>query len=53
MSGKLKYIVEHPYDKNGRGNHFHILENEDINPFNKGRYNQAKSHFPEDIDGFN
>ena len=47
------YIVEHPFDENGRGDHFHIADDLKGSPFEKGRYNQHKGHFPEDFDGFN
>ena len=52
VSGEKKYIIEHPFDKMGRGNHFHGADASKGSPFNKGRYNQYEGHFPEDFDGF-
>ncbi len=50
---KKKYIVEHPFDKMGRGKHFHGADDLYGSPFNKGTYHQLPGHFPEDFDGFN
>lgn len=47
-----KYIIEHPFDKNGRVPHFHGADALKGSPFDKGRYNQYDGHFPEDFDGF-
>ena len=52
VNGESKYIIEHPYDKMGRGNHFHGADALKGSPFDKGRYNQYDGHFPEDFDGF-
>ena len=52
VSGEKKYIIEHPFDKMGRGNHFHGADATKGNPFSKGRYNQYPGHFPEDFNGF-
>ncbi|MBE5927269.1 MAG: hypothetical protein E7270_09940, partial [Lachnospiraceae bacterium] len=53
VDGDKKYIIEHPFDKMGRGNHFHIADATKGSPFDKGRYNQFDGHFPDDFDGFN
>ena len=45
--------IEHPFDKMGRGNHFHGADDTKGSPFSKGRYNQYPGHFPEDFNGFN
>lgn len=50
VSGEKKYIIEHLFDKMGRGNHFHGADASKGSPFNKGRYNQYEGHFPEDFD---
>lgn len=52
VSGEKKYIIEHLFDKMGRGNHFHGADASKGSLFNKGRYNQYEGHFPEDFDGF-
>ena len=52
VSGELKYIIEHLFDKTGRGSHFHGADSLKGSPFNKGRYNQYDGHFPEDIGGY-
>ena len=52
INGERKYIIEHPFDKMGRGNHFHGADASKGSPFDKGRYNQYDGHFPEDFDGF-
>ena len=52
VNGKSKYVIEHPFDKNGRGNHFHGADDKYGSPYNKGTYNQYDGHFPEDFDGF-
>ena len=52
VNGETKYIIEHPFDKNGRGKHFHGADDAYGSPYNKGTYNQYDGHFPEDIDGF-
>lgn len=52
VNGERKYIIEHPFDKMGRGNHFHGADASKGSPFDKGRYNQYDGHFPEDFDGF-
>ena len=52
VNGQKKYIIEHPFDKNGRGVHFHGADTKKGSPFNKGKYNQYDGHFPEDINGF-
>ena len=52
VNGERKYIIEHPYDKMGRGNHFHGADASKGSPFDKGRYNQYDGRFPEDFDGF-
>ena len=52
VNGESKYIIEHPFDKMGRGNHFHGADASKGSPFDKGRYNQYDGHFPEDFDGF-
>ena len=53
VCGEKKYIIEHPFDKMGRGNHFHGADDTKGSPFSKGRYNQYPGHFPEDFNGFN
>ena len=52
INGEKKYIIEHPFDKMGRGNHFHGADAAKGSPFGKGRYNQYPGHFPEDFNGF-
>jgi len=52
VNGEKRYIIEHPFDKMGRGNHFHGADASKGSPFDKGRYNQYDGHFPEDFDGF-
>ena len=52
VNGEKKYIIEHPFDKMGRGNHFHGADATKGSPFSKGRYNQYPGHFPEDFNGF-
>lgn len=52
VNGQKKYIIEHPFDKNGRGVHFHGADAKNGSPFDKGKYNQYDGHFPEDINGF-
>jgi RHS repeat-associated protein len=52
VDGGKKYIVEHPFDKRGRGDHFHGANASLGSPFNKGKYYQYDGHFPEDFAGF-
>jgi len=44
--------IEHPFDKMGRGNHFHGADMKKGSPYNKGKYNQYKGHYPEEFKGF-
>ncbi len=52
VDSEKKYIIEHSFDKMGRGKHFHGADALKGNPFNRGRYNQLSGHFPEDFNGF-
>ena len=52
VDGKKKYIVEHSEDKMGRGPHFHGADDTKGSPFEKGRYEQYKGHYPEDFNGY-
>lgn len=45
-------MILHENDKFGRGPHFHSADDIKGSPINKGRYNQHKGHFPENIEGF-
>ena len=53
VCGEKKYIIEHSFDKMGRGNYFHGADDTKGSPLSKGRYNQYPGHFPEDFNGFN
>ncbi|MBO5352479.1 MAG: hypothetical protein J6A77_04200, partial [Lachnospiraceae bacterium] len=52
VNGTSQYVIEHPFDKNGRGKHFHGADDKYGSPYNKGTYNQYDGHFPENFDGF-
>jgi hypothetical protein len=52
VDGINKYIIEHRWDKFGRGPHFHGADDTIGSPFQKGRYQQYNGHFPEDFGGY-
>ncbi|MDE6016769.1 MAG: HINT domain-containing protein, partial [Acetatifactor sp.] len=52
VNRQSKYIIEHDFDKYGRGKHFHGADASMGSPFDKGTYNQYNGHFPEDFLGF-
>ncbi|WP_425595531.1 RHS repeat domain-containing protein [Priestia flexa] len=45
-----KKIVKHKHDKSGRGPHFYVVDG--VNPYKKGRYDQRRSHYPENRSGY-
>ncbi|PEM49097.1 WXG100 family type VII secretion target [Bacillus wiedmannii] len=53
FKGQKRFIIEHREDKMGRGPHFHLATDKKGNPLEKGRYDQLKGHYPENLEGYN
>lgn len=54
VDGKKRYVIEHLDDVQvpPRGPHFHSATDLKGSPFEKLRYDQAKGHHPENINGY-